>query len=209
MFAPDGSHLYTFDDGKKAVTGLYFQESESCKDGSCTYSGGVAFQYNDVSEDRGRALNGDFTFNVVSDDQINSIVSDGVAGAGSSPASHYRAGRAGGSIDFWGKDNSPIKSNTLNITTSARGGTVAYNSNDFGNYLTGQALRRLGYGVGEAQLGGHINNIINGPNDYGSREAAGWLDSRTDQRAIVNGYYHFTTKNRPLKLYNSYGVKYY
>jgi len=42
-------------------------------------------------------------------------------------------------------------------------------------------------------MGAHVNNIISGASDHGSREASGFLDSKGDQRAIENGYYHFTS----------------
>lgn len=73
-------------------------------------------------------------------------------------------------------------------------------TNDFGNYLTGQAFNRMGYTVEAIKLGGHLNNLINGSRDYGSRQASGYLDSRTDQRAIYNGYYHFRKPKSPYSI---------
>jgi len=205
VYSPEGSLLYVFDDGKKEITGLYFQNSSSCDDGSCTYSDGVSFNYNDIKEDRTKAHRGDFSFNVIGDKEINDIVAKGVAEAGTTLGDHYLAGRASGSLDFYAKTDSPIEANTLNIITGAKSGTVAYNPHDYGNYLTGQAFRQLGgYGVGDIRLGAHINNIFNGRKDY-SRGDAGFFDSRADQRAISNGYYHFSTKDNLPKSYNYYG----
>jgi RHS repeat-associated protein len=188
VFDPNGKLLYTMDDGKKENTGLYFQDSKTDKKGNVKYSEGISFVYNDESEDRARAKEGGFQFNVVSDSDINKLVNDGLSKAGNNPL----AARAGRPLDFFGKSDSPIKENSLNIITSTVGGTAAYNPNDFGNYLTGQAFNRLGYTVDAIQMGGHLNNLFFGRNDYGSREASGYFDSSTDQRAIFNGYYHFS-----------------
>ncbi|MBK8626936.1 MAG: hypothetical protein IPN86_15625 [Saprospiraceae bacterium] len=191
VFAPNGNLLYTINDGKKSNTGLYFQNSTQDKKGNISYSNGISFGYNDEKEDRATALNDGFKFNVVSDDRFKSIIDEGVGKAGSNMFSHYKAGRAGGSLDYFGKSNSPIEPYTLNIVASAKGGTLAYNANDFGNYLTGQSLRQLGYLSDQVTTAAHINNILNGSSDYGSRKAGGWLDSPADQRAILNGYFHY------------------
>ena len=143
VFAPDGSFLYTYDDGKEEVTGYYFQNCDDCSEdgnGEASYSGGVAFRYNDVKEDRWKALYGMFSFSVVSDSDFDNMVSEGVDAVGSVPiVSDYYAGREYGPLDCYAKSDSPIASNTLYIITSARGGTRAYNPNDLGNYLTGQS----------------------------------------------------------------------
>jgi len=70
---------------------------------------------------------------------------------------------------------------------------VGIYTNDYGNYLTGYTLKKLGYSEWDARVGAHINNAVNGVSDHGSREYSGWLDSALDQRAIANGYHHGKT----------------
>ena len=122
---------------------------------------------------------------------INSILDKALDGFDKvpNPIRDYKEGSKGGKLDLYG--TGPIDEFVLYITTSPIGGTVAYNPADFGNYLTGQALNQLGYEVNDIRAAAHINNILNGPSDHGSRERSGWLDSAEDQRAITNGYYHF------------------
>jgi RHS repeat-associated protein len=187
IFRPDGKLLISIDNGQKANTGYYLQNES--KDGS--YSNGVAFGYNDEGEDRESALKGEFDFSVVSDSRLNDIVGSALNDKRSKKLSDWDAGLAHGPLDFYGKEDSPIPEKTLFIISGKTSGSNAYNPHDFGNYLTGQSYRILGYGQHEVTLGGQVNNIIYGPSDHGDRSTSGWFDSAGDQRAIRNGYNHY------------------
>jgi len=64
---------------------------------------------------------------------------------------------------------------------------VAYNINDAGNYLWGQAMSRIGIDLGNVKIAAHINSKATGN---------GW-DSPADQRAIGQGYvYKVRTTNQ-------------
>ena len=58
------------------------------------------------------------------------------------------------------------------------GKNLSYDSFDFGNYLWGQSMRRMGIGYGLSVFGAHADCLIH----------TGKLDSKADQRAIRNGY---------------------
>ncbi|WP_343791076.1 hypothetical protein, partial [Wandonia haliotis] len=73
---------------------------------------------------------------------------------------------------------------------------TAYNVGDIGNYLWGRGMAELGIMIGEAKMGAHYNNIMNGrdqktplydfgPGTYGDPR---FWDSPGDQKAIDNGY---------------------
>ena len=55
---------------------------------------------------------------------------------------------------------------------------MSYDSFDFGNYIWGQSMQRLGIGLGLSIIGAHADCWIHN----------GQLDSKADQRAIKNGY---------------------
>jgi len=129
IYDDQGNYMWTFDDGKSGVTGLIFQSSSSYDDGSCTYSDPPSFTYNDESNDRSRAVSGSYSLTLISSDEIESITDAGAASAGGNIISHYNAGREDGDLDYYGKENSPIGYNTLNIVIGGGGGSVAYNPN--------------------------------------------------------------------------------
>ncbi len=190
IFGPDGTHFYTFDDGKESNTGLYFQNSSKDKNGGTTFSDGISFSYNDEAEDRADAISGHLSVTFASDADINSKVDAGIRGMDGSLNNTMKEGANGGTIDY---NSGPfgVDSYKLTITKSKEGGTLAYNVADYANYLTGLSLRKLGYASEWTGIFGHGNNIINGPSDHGSRARSGWLDSKADQRALRNGYGHF------------------
>jgi hypothetical protein len=91
-------------------------------------------------------------------------------------------------------------SNTLHIVTDVNNPKtgVGYNNFDFGNFLWGQAGKKLGFSIGTLQLAAHVNNAVNGRTDNPGLDT-GVLDSPEDQRAIKAGYYY----PNKVPLYNS------
>lgn len=81
------------------------------------------------------------------------------------------------------------------FTFYAAGGR-AYNDFDFGNFMWGQGMNRLGFNLGVAELGAEYNNFTQGRRQHhpfmdkgpGTDSGAGLLDAVEDQRAIVYGY---------------------
>lgn len=188
-----GEFIETIDDGKTEINGLYYRNSESCADGSCTFSDGIGFEYNDIENDRKDALRGVLEVIYADDEYLNEFVEAATEGMDGSLDEVIREGQHGGSLDFNSskKENVQVPGYKLTITDSHVGGTRAYNVADLGNYLTGMSLKKLGYGSVWGKIFGHGNNIIFGPRDHGSRERSGWLDSMGDQRALRNGFGHY------------------
>jgi hypothetical protein len=137
------------------------------------------------------------TLNVVSKEEIDSEIGGKRPDAGEGAIAYMeREGRpigseavlsdklSSGELDF--KATSGLVSGDLNV---AEGSNTAYNRNDFGNFLIGQAGNKLGLSVGTVQLGAHVNNAINGSSDNPGVKT-GILDSAGDQRAIRAGYYY-------------------
>ena len=209
VFAPNGSHLYTVKDGKKEATGLYFQNQSTDKNGNTTYSNSIEFSYNDADLDRSEALRGKYKFQVVSDSDISKAMKkSGVDNTSENKWDYaYRQSRPSkggsksreGKMDFWGTYNLyEIQGDVLYITTSALSGTICYNGMDYGNYLWGQAMRRLGFTEDIVTNGAHFNNAFFGRGDNNYE----WqlLDAAADQRAIKSGYHHFNVQKK--QLYN-------
>ena len=71
---------------------------------------------------------------------------------------------------------------------------VAYNYEDFGNFLWGGGMRDLGFSAGHSSIGANVYTLLNGRRTYDDGKFLQY-DSAADQRAITNGYYFF--KGRP------------
>ncbi|WP_044233939.1 DUF6443 domain-containing protein [Haliscomenobacter hydrossis] len=219
VYAPNGAHLYTIDDGKKEASAIYFQNESMDQNGNTTYSNKIEFSYNDQEQDRPKALRGEYKFKVVSNEDIASAMKkSGVDQINESNLKYaYRQSRPikvgskyrEGKMDFWGTVNLyEIQGDILYITNSALTGTMAYNGMDYGNYLWGQAMRRLGFEENTVLGGAHFNNAAFGRSDT----SFDWqlLDAAADQRAIRSGYNHFNIRRMSLKEVlpdNTYGIK--
>ncbi|GEM53760.1 polymorphic toxin type 44 domain-containing protein [Empedobacter brevis] len=103
------------------------------------------------------------------------------------------SGESNGQLDFknGGMNISPVGLHLVN--------GIAYNDYDYGNFLWGQAGKRLGFSHPTLSAGGHLNNAINGKKDNPGL-TNGIYDSPEDQRAIRNGYFY---PNQPPKSMNS------
>jgi len=136
---------------------------------------------------------------IISNDQINSTlplkdfkylgvvdfvggVSGGLVGAlayacgGIGSLSYAFWESRGGKLDF--VNNGLIRSTANALFLPTDGKKISYDSFDFGNYLWGQSMRRMGIGYGLSVFGAHADCLIH----------TGKLDSKADQRAIRNGY---------------------
>ncbi len=73
----------------------------------------------------------------------------------------------------------PIRSDRLYVTQS-KGGAVAHNNYNFGNYLWGAGAGRLGFSLFTAKVGAHLNSL----RDPHYKQ----LDSKDDQKSIGLGH---------------------
>lgn len=76
-------------------------------------------------------------------------------------------------------------------------GGVAYNNSDYGNFLWGQAGKRMGFSFQTLKIAAHVNNAVNSPTDN-PNQPYHILDSEGDQRAIKNGYNYWIRKPKGL-----------
>ncbi|GEP88714.1 hypothetical protein CTE07_03590 [Chitinophaga terrae (ex Kim and Jung 2007)] len=67
---------------------------------------------------------------------------------------------------------------------------VGYNNYDFGNFLWGQAGRKLGFNINTLKDAAHLNNAVNARSDNQNMKNNTLLDSPADQKAITEGYYY-------------------
>lgn len=197
----NGNYVCTVDNGKTETHG-FNQQSTIDKDGKETFTGGQSFNFNDPENDAQAIRNGIITnVSFVSNGVIdNKMEESGVNDNKSFPAESYTLSQSNGkNMDYTqtsGFSKFPIEKSTLYAVKG-----TAYNSGDFGNFLWGQGMKRLGIPLWETRLGAHVNNIFNGrdqnaesPYDYGrgTYDSPGFLDSPGDQRAIKAGYNYNT-----------------
>lgn len=200
IYGSDGAHVMTLDDGKKTSSGIYFQKSRTTKNGKTILENPISFGYNDEKNDREDAMEGGVSFKVVGESDIeDAMEKSGVNEPGNKAIGwEYvyresngtnRNGRSGGRLDF-SKGYSEAKA--LFIVQSKFGDAVAYNDQDYGNFLWGRAGRKLGFSRPTLSAGAHFNNAWSGKEQNANNpeyEHQFW-DSVEDQRAISNGYYY-------------------
>ena len=75
------------------------------------------------------------------------------------------------------------------------GSDIAHNPFNFGNYIWGMAMRKLGIPYSHAAIGAHIQNY------FGSDIGKGQLDSPDDQRSILLGYHNYINYSKIKKIY--------
>ena len=78
------------------------------------------------------------------------------------------------------------------------GSDIAHNPWNFGNYLWGMAMRKLGIPYSHAAMGAHIQNY------FGSDIGKGQLDSPDDQRSILLGYHNYINYSKIKKIYEMF-----
>lgn len=104
--------------------------------------------------------------------------------------SFFLTGKSRGRLDFSSNPDGIIQGERVLHVVLRNGSTkdgVAYNYQDMGNFLWGQAGRRLNFDEGTLGFAAHINNMISGGRQNG--EPVGFFDSPVDQRAIQNGFH--------------------
>ncbi len=203
IFGANGQFLFNLDNGSSEVTGLYFQNSKTDKKGNITLSDGVGFGFNDLESDRSGIKSGQTRVSLINDSQIDNAMNEsGAANPGENRWNYIEresrpqgnesllSGRSNGNLDFFGTNETGIINyGMLHIVRGKDNQGVAYNDQDFGNFLWGQAGRRLGFNLSTLRLAAHGNNAANSGTDNPGMEYH-ILDANSDQRAIRNGYYH-------------------
>ncbi len=84
-----------------------------------------------------------------------------------------------GKLDYANQTSTIIQTKPNSLFIPKDGYMRAYNNYDFGNYLWGKSMRRLGLSLNLSRIGAHLDNMLHN-----------WfhLDARADQTAIINGY---------------------
>lgn len=203
IFDSNGAYMMTINDGKKEVTGLYFKNTKTDKDGNVKLTNGISFGYNDAESDRSSLMSGEMKVSVVEQSDIEGAMQKSNVdnpGEGkwtyiereSRPKDNYSylSGQSTGKMDYY-QNSGLTKDGYLHIVRSKKGDAVGYNAQDFGNFLWGLGGRRLGFGLGVLKSGAHLNNALNGDidNQHNPNYQHKLLDSSKDQTAIRNGYY--------------------
>ncbi len=220
-FRPDGTYWKTVDDGKEEVTGVYFQNSEKTssfkKEGTkydvITYSGGLAFEFNDIEEDRSAILSGEMTLKVITTDDINAAMDESKVTDPKNQANKWTyaeresrpygrkswfSGESTGKMDYFGTGiASKLSRGKLHLVLPGVNGMkrVGYNDHDYGNFLWGHGMKILGHQFDAIIKGSQINNAISSGDDNPGKKY-GIFDTEADQRAIKHGYSY----DQPLKL---------
>ncbi len=203
VFGTDG--LWTGevrDDGSKKISGIYYQSSSTDEDGNVTYSDGISFKFNDFKDDRSGIVSKKTSIKLASEDEIDNMMDNSmVQDPGESKWSYIeRESRPSGNKALLSDEISEgnmdyvmsgedVSLKSLHIVTGENGNSVAYNGHDYGNFLWGQGGKRLGFRHLTLRVAAHLNNAVNGRTDYTTIKHR-ILDSKGDQRAIRNGYFH-------------------
>ncbi len=198
----NGEYVGIFDNGKDAYQG-YNQESTVDKDGNETFTGGQSFGFNDAENDMKAIRNGVIT--KLNTDHFENKFENAMEKSGVNDNHGLGLGYAwregDGKMDYAMREK--LKQNTLYIADG-----YAYNDFDYGNFMWGQGMKRLGIDYGTAIFGAHVNNFLFGRDqemtqmDKGPGTYQGWqpLDHPTDQSAIKRGYFYGPTKNQYLPI---------
>ncbi|MBL6449631.1 RHS repeat-associated core domain-containing protein [Fulvivirga sp. 29W222] len=197
MLFKNGAYVATVDNGKEEITG-YNQLSEADEDGNESFTGGYHFGFNDIETDKEGLKSGKMKVELISNSEIESTIDASGANDPKNQDNRYsfihRESRfqhdgSKGKMDFWA--SGIIRGdNVLHVARSKAGGAVGYNPSDFGNFMWGMAGRRLWFNLTTLRLGAHYNNMMNGKEDnaWNPSYEHQLLDSKADQRAIINGY---------------------
>ena len=184
---------------------------EMTKDGH-EYTKITFVDFNDPDVDAKSIDNGEITrFEMLSDATVDRIMNaSGVRSdaARNSPWS-YAKNEAGGKMDY-GHYRS-LSKNTFYVRDN-----TAYNVGDIGNYLWGMGMAELGFNLGTAKMGAHINNALWGKSQWADKYNFGtgtysttnsFWDSPGDQRAITKGYSNSPLGRSRLEYQRQYNEK--
>jgi len=211
IFGQEGKYLMTFDDGKEAVTGLYFQNSTTDEDGNTLLSDGISFGFNDLETDRDRIVKGRVSISTVdyADVEYSMNLSEVTTTSENNWTYIEResrqegdesilSGKSKGKMDYYMHDY--MDEDVLYVVKGKDNSACAYNAADYGNFLWGQGARRLGFGLNTALFGANVNNAANSRKNNPDMKYH-ILDSNADQRAIRDGYYFYDLS--PIKGYQT------
>ncbi len=137
----------------------------------------------------------------ITDENIQTAMDFGLAGSENESATTFieresrpagdeslLSGISNGQLDF--VSSGEVTPGALHLVKKDGATTgTAYNDYDYGNFLWGVAGGKLGFKLGDLQIGSNLNNAVNGRSDNPGLKT-GILDSTEDQRAIKNGYNH-------------------
>ena len=200
-FRPDGTYLDAFDDGKETISGLFYtQSSQFEKDGKLynKYSNPLAFEFNDYDLDRTDLQYK--TLNIIGDSDLKDdlVTLNERKGDESTILFMERESRPEGHASwFSGISKGYMDPRTSFPSAKGKGGgglflvkgingkNVAFNFDDYGNFLWGMGGANFGYSKITLRTAAHINNAVSG-NDQ-NIEKVPLLDSEADQRAIGLG----------------------
>ena len=193
MLFKNGKYISTVDNGKDDITG-FNQKSKVDKNGKETFTGAQSFSFNDLDSDMVALKNGDMELSFISSDQVDGAMKrSGVKKQNVFSRWSYASSESNkGKMDF--KYDGIIKPTGLNIING-----VGYNSADFGNYLWGNAMGRMGFTSVMARSAAHMNAWWSAKeSNPGLKSDYPWTiswfmnrswggDGSGDQRAIQNG----------------------
>jgi RHS repeat-associated protein len=201
-FFENGKFVGMFDNGKEEITG-YNQVTKTDKKGNKTFIAGQAFSFNDIGLDREMLNDKNLKLFFVSSQKIESYmeksgVNEAKNGSFFSRISYIKnqsREETGGRMDYY---NHYLRDEGYDRKLVIANG-VAYNAQDFGNFLWGQGAKKLGFDLFTTATGAHWNdfwngkadNIMNPKVDRTWAESGGvhWGgDSPADQRAIRAGH---------------------
>ncbi|MCC5946084.1 MAG: hypothetical protein JJT94_14235 [Bernardetiaceae bacterium] len=115
------------------------------------------------------------------------------------------SGKSSGLLDQVSSNKTIVKAFALHLVAGngAKKTGIAYNDFDFGNFLWGQAGKKLGFSIGTLLMAAHLNNAVNGRSDNADIKP-GVFDSPGDQRAIQAGFY-YPNNNATIRLQDNPG----
>jgi hypothetical protein len=220
LFKSDGTFWKFQVDGSTEWRGVYYQNSTTTSSVDAngnsiditTYTNPLTFQFNDPSVDVQAIKNKKINMvTVATDNQIDNMIEDSGVNdpnnQGAVKSILYAKAEGAAKMDY-GVQNikaGNLKTNSFYLVKGAEGTTnVGYNVGDYGNFLWGHGMNRLGIDLPTAKTGAHYNNFWNGrdqktplydfgPGTYGD---PGILDSDGDQRAINAGH-NYNTSTSP------------
>jgi RHS repeat-associated protein len=211
IFNLDNGGTYSHKVEQEGTHRMAIMSYEMTKDGH-EYTKMTFVDFNDPDIDAKSIDNGEITqVEMLSDATVERIMdASGVRSdaAQNSPWS-YAKNEAAGKMDY-GHYRS-LSKNTFYVREN-----TAYNVGDMGNYLWGMGMAKLGFDLGTAKMGAHVNNALWGRSQWTDKYNFGvgtysatnsFWDSHGDQRAITKGYSNSPLGRSRLEYQRQYNEK--
>ena len=192
---PDGRDIYTFDSDGNFTGNIIKQDGEHIGRILLSEEKYMDFSFNDQSDvkricrpdtEEFYSFGGGMDNNAIthitffSDKDINGIIPQDIEGKNFVQALAFAFSESrSGKLDFVNSAELQSDANALFIPLDGK--NISYNNFDFGNYLWGQSMKRLGISYRLSIIGANVDNMWH----HGLQ-----LDSPTDQQAIKNGYHY-------------------